>query len=198
MIRNRLLAIASLSLLVAACSQVSEVKPGKNEVLGLFTVENSVAWNRISDSNSETWTLDGPFLQNLAFKTNISDGENIFREEGSEDGPNRKFRNMPKFRKGMTEPEIGEMIIASISQLGSANAKSLGMKPALFGGRNGFVIEIEFSEDDGLNKRMLVHGMSSGDKLHLVMFSAPALYYYDRDKPRVEKIVKSITFLKDS
>lgn len=187
------LSTAALSLL-AACSQVSIVPPGKTEIQGKFTVENKTSWNRITQGSRESWTKDGPLLQTLAFQVDIEEGENIFQREGAEEGPARKYLNMPTYRKGMTEPEIGEMILASISQFGATNARSLGLNPAKFGERSGFRMEIDYTDTDGLDKRMLVFGHNANDRIHLIVYTAPNLHFFERDRPLVEEIVKSLAF----
>lgn len=185
---------SAVLVLLAACSQVSLVPPGKTEIQGRFTVDNKTSWNRIAEGSRESWTKDGPLLQTLAFQVDIEEGENIFQREGAEDGPGSKYLNMPTYRKGMTEPEIGEMILASISQFGATNARSLGLNPAAFGGRSGFRMEIDYTDTDGLDKRMLVFGHNAGDRMHLIVYTAPNLHFFERDRPHVEEIVKSLVF----
>ena len=187
--------IVLTALAVAACSQISLLKPGTHEIGGTYTVQSAGTWNRIELGNHVSWTIDGPSLQTLVFYSNIGDGENIFRIEGSSDGPTAIYEKMPKFRTGMTAPEIGELLVATMAQIGDSGVTVVSLVPAKFGARDGFRQELRYQDKDGLKRRAIFLGVETGDKLHLILYAAPEVHYFERDRAQAEQIMRSVRFL---
>jgi len=185
-----------LAATVAACAQITLVKPGGTTIHNTLTVQTLIPWNKIPPNNGiEIWTLDGTGLQALTFNTKIKEGENIARQTGSDNGPTAKYKNMPTFRKGMNALEVSELFVASYQQVGLVGVKVSALRSANFAGRNGFYFELDFADKEGLERRGIVHGTVQGDIMHVISYSAPKLHYFDRDRQRVERIIQSARFL---
>tara|TARA_R110002072_G_scaffold45105_10_gene125719 strand:+ start:3076 stop:3684 length:609 start_codon:yes stop_codon:yes gene_type:complete len=186
----------TLASVLAACAQITLVKPGTTTIGDTLSVETQIPWNKLPPNNGmETWTLDGTGLQALTFNTKIGAGENIARQSGADSGPAAKYKNMPVFRKGMNALEISELFVASYQQLGLAGVQVSGLRSEAFAGRNGFYFELDFTDKEGLERRSVVRGTVQGDVMHVITFSAPKLHYFDRDRQRVERIIESARFL---
>lgn len=183
-----------VAALVSACTQITMIEPGKHDINGVFSVTTDTRWNRYEGSGIVNLTLDGPNLQVVVFFTNVSDGENIYRQEGSDSGPDAVYRDMPKFRDGMSAPEIGEMLMATFTKRGFVNMQQQTIKPAKFGKHDGFRLDFTFSTKEGLDMKGIVQGAVVDGKLHLAVFSAPSLYYFGREEKRVEAMFQSISF----
>ena len=187
--------IALACVALTSCASISLVKPGTVEIENTYTVETNTAWNRMSGQVDDLWTLDGPLVQAIYFYTGIEEGENIFQNPGSDNGPDAKYKNMPKFKKGMTAFDISEMVVATLAQSKASDIQVVSLTKAEFGNRDGFRFELRYKDAESLERKALVFGTAQNDRLHLILYQAPAIYYFDRDKARVEQIFKSVRFL---
>jgi hypothetical protein len=186
----------TLAAMLSACAQITLVKPGVTTVNDTLTLNNLEPWNKFPPNNGlEIWTLDGLGLQTLRFNTKIKAGENIARREGSDSGPNAKYKDMPTFKKGMNALEVSEMFVASYQQLGLAGVVASNLRNEAFAGRDGFYFEIDFTDKEGLDRRGVVHGTVVDVVMHAIIYSAPKLHYFNRDRQRVDRLIKSVRFL---
>ena len=191
--------MAGAAALVSACTQITMIELGKHVINGVFSVTTGTSWNRYESNGIFNLTLDGPSLQMVVFFTNVAEGENIYRQEGSDSGPGKVYRDMPKFRNGMSAPEIGELLMAAFTKRGFLSTQQQLMrqqlvKPAKFGKHDGLRLDFTFSTKSGLDMKGIVQGAVVDDKLHLAVFSAPYLYYFGREEMHVEIMFNSITF----
>lgn len=184
------------SAMLAACAQVTLLKPGNIKIADVFTVQTVIDWNRLPPSNGlENWTLDGTNLQVLVFNTGIEEGENLARKTGSDEGPDARFKNMPKFKKGMNALDISEMYVATFTQYGHSNVRASGLRKSDFGGRDGFYFEMDYSDKEGLERRAIVQGSVANGRLNVIVYAAAKLHYFARDHERARNIIKSVQFL---
>ena len=94
----------------------------------------------------------------------------------------------------MTPIEVAEFVVASLSQVGMAQVETTNLSPAKVGGRPGFRFDLSFALENGLEKRGFAYGFLQDKKLHLILYSAARLHFYDRDDENVENLVRSIEF----
>ncbi|MEK9645883.1 MAG: hypothetical protein VW547_10105 [Alphaproteobacteria bacterium] len=80
--------------------------------------------------------------------------------------------------------------------VGFVNMTQKSIKPAKFDNHDGFRLDFTFATQDGLNMSGIVRGAVVNEKLHLGVFSAPTLYFFQREQIRVEAILGSISFAK--
>lgn len=185
-----------ISAMLAACAQVTLLKPGNVKINDVLTVDTSIDWNQLPPSNGlENWTLDGISLQVVVFNTDIEEGENLARKTGSDEGPNARFKNMPKFKSGMNALDISEMYVATFTQYGNSNVRASGIRKAKFGGRDGFYFELDYADKEGLERRAIVQGTTQTGRLNVIVYAAPKLHYFGRDLDRAKNIIKSVRFL---
>lgn len=183
-------AAAALCLL-AACAQMVKVEPGQVTVKDAISLKADIAWNRfelqfplgVAPGASEVWTQDGITLDALAFFVDISPGQTLGRAIGG--------KKLPAFRATMTPGEIVELYEQMVTQDGSAFALKR-VAPARFGGQPGFRFEHTITRrSDGVLLKGMAQGAVVKDKLYLVAFTAPSIYYYDRHLPQVEPLLAS-------
>ncbi|HAY29150.1 MAG TPA: hypothetical protein DIT03_11685, partial [Candidatus Accumulibacter sp.] len=131
------------------------------------------------------WTLDGLPLDRLVFYVGIADGEALA------DLPQRKDRQVPKYRTTMQAHEIVEMYEVFATHDGSSFQRQK-LAPAAFAGGEGF--RFEFSrvrKSDELEMRGVGYAAVRGGKLYLLIFEAPRSHYYARHIGRFEALVQS-------
>lgn len=186
------LAAAALVAL-AGCAQMVKVEPGQVTVKETLKLTTTSAWNRfellfplsVAPGASEVWTQDGITLDALAFFVGIEQGKTL----GSAiPGTNKK---LPQFRSTMTPGEIVELYEQMVTQDGSAFALKR-VAPGRFGGQPGFRFEHTITrKSDNVLLKGVAQGAVVKDKLYLVVFTAPAIYYFDRHAPQVEPLLAS-------
>jgi hypothetical protein len=188
--------IIAVAAILAACAQITLLKPGNVVINDVFTVDTTINWNRLPPANGrESWTLDGVDLQIITFNTKVEVGENLVRKTGSDEGPDAKFKTMPKFKKGMNALDISEMYVATFAQFGNSYVRASATRKASFGGRDGFYFELDYVDKEGLERRAIVQGAIQADLLHAILYAAPKLHYFGRDLDRAKAIIRSVRFL---
>ena len=155
-----------------------------------FTVTAGEDWNRDSRKpmkKAETWTLDGPSLNELTFVAGLAPGETLFREIDKKNQP------LPKLAANATLTDIPEFFESSTRIARKTSLFAIdNVAPAKLGGNPGIRFTYHYAVQgaplvrNGVATATLVKG-----QLYLIHFAAPNLYYYDRDAPRVEAIMAS-------
>jgi hypothetical protein len=66
------------------------------------------------------------------------------------------------------------------------------VEPARFAGRAGVRFVYEYAvEDSPLIRKGVASGTVAGNQLYLITFTAPGVFYFDRDRPKAEAIMTS-------
>lgn len=188
---NGWLFAAALGVL-AGCAQMVKVEPGQVTIKETLALKADIAWNRfelqfplsVAPGASEVWTQDGITLDALAFFVGVANGQTLGRPIGG--------KKLPEFRSTMTPGEIVELYEQMVTQDGSVFALKR-VAPGRLGGQPGFRFEHSITRrSDGVLLKGMAQGAVVKDKLYLVAYTAPALYYYDRHLPQVEPLLASI------
>ena len=103
-----------------------------------------------------------------------------------------KVGDRAEFRKTMTAFEVREMYQATMVTLIKANMEDVAVKPATFGGEEGFRLEFTFRTQSGLIRRGFAVGAIYRDKLYMITYTAPAMHYYDALAADAENLLSSI------
>jgi hypothetical protein len=155
-----------------------------------LTVTPAEQWNRSSVRpirNSETWTIDGARLNELYFVSGLLPGQPLYREA------DKKNRPLPKLGAAMQLTDIPEFVESSMRvRLNTSVFRVTGVEPAKFLGRDGVRFTYEYA---AAGTTLTIKGLAAatlvGNQLHLITFNAPAVYYFDRDRPKAEAIIAS-------
>ncbi|WP_315760431.1 hypothetical protein [Sphingomonas sp. Y38-1Y] len=173
----------ALALMLAGCSDYVLVPAGRPIAVARsgLTVTPDRAWNRNAGlrpgKRAESWTLDGPLLNDLTFYGGIEDGEPLFREVDKREAP------LPRFAATMLASDIAELVersyrVATGTTLFEMNA----LAPARLAGREGFVMRYRYTlPGDEVRRRGEARGAVVAGRLYLLTYEAPAILYFERD-----------------
>ena len=182
-----------LLLLVAGCTHYVMVGPTLVTIDDAFVVDPKIAWTRVerlgpSDPN-QVWTLDGVRLNTLSFYPGIADNEPLIRQKSSQE-------KVPVFRKDLSSEEIMDLFEATVTRsTQSTLTETHDLRPGEFGGVPGFRFEMTFTMKDEVPRKAVVAGAVWNDRLYLVVYQAPRLYYFDKYLGLVESIIASVRFV---
>lgn len=159
---------------------------------GSLSVTPGEDWNRWSVrpiKTSEIWTLDGTTLNEVYFVSDLANGQTLYRDANKKEAP------LPKFSSSMDLTEIPEFVESSTRlSLNSSVFNMLSVEPAQLAGYPAVRFTYEYAvEGSALKRKGLGVGTIVGGKLQLVTFVAPETYFFERDLPKVEKLIASAT-----
>lgn len=191
---GRLFAMLCVALALAGCGGGALVQPMSPRVVadGAFRVTPGSAWNRVattalfSDRPVEVWTKDGRSLNEVSYLGGLKDNRTLFRDV------ERRDRPLPRFRATMLPQEVAEFFESSYRIAGgSALFTITSVMPARFAGHSGFRFTYDFTLYDDVKRKGVATGAVIGDRLFLISYEAPALFYFARDLPEYERLVAS-------
>lgn len=185
----RALIVCALLSMLAACGGGRLVQPGTVEA-GDIVVDTPLAWSRFTFSRYQVWTIDGIPLNRLYFIPSVRNGEHVFLERRA----TKRRPDGPVYRTGMRPDEIRDLLLDAFSEGGAIGVASGELRPARFGDHDGLRFEFQASTDTGLLYRGQALAAERGDALAVVVWMAPAEFYYDRDVAGVTRLLDSARF----
>ncbi len=184
----------ALSLLIVGCARYEMVGPGRTTIDNQMSVDPQIAWTRLNTQSlapktpAQGWTVDGFSLDQLLFYPGIADNQPLIRQVAGQE-------KLPVFKKDMTAPEIMELLEATVTRSSrSTLTETHNLRPADFGGVPGFRFEMNFTLRDELPRKAVVVGTVKDDKLYMIAYQAPRIYYYEKYADIVERIIASVQF----
>ena len=180
------------SLLAACASELGTLQTAGSVAVFDMQLDTSLAWARIKDpfQHEEIWTIDGMALNSLSIFSGIEPGQHVFmlsRERASRpDGP--------WFRKGMRPEEIRDIIVAALQQQKLLNVTTDRLRPQSFGGVEGLRFEFAMASAAGLIYKGSAAAVEKDGRLTVLLWKAPAEYYYDRDAAAVSRMLDGMRF----
>lgn len=183
-------ALVSFAIVVSGCAMIGRgtyklVEPGVRPIDGIYTVEPRLAWSALGGGKVETWTIDGVSLERLRFFKSIGEGESMLTGGANDD---RRAR----FRASMTPTEITEFVTDSLF---GSRFPPKNVRPARFGGAQGFRLEVSYSTRDGVKRDALVAGAVLQHRLQVIVYDGTSLYHFDKYRDEAEHIVGSIALI---
>src|SRR5262249_858044 len=152
-----------------------------------YSVEPQIRWSSLRQAGStELWTADGPALESVRFVKDVPDGHTLVGQAITTPGPGgppTPEAKQPPFRRRMTPSEIMEFGVDTWALLGASKIEATGLRPAKFGGADGFTFDLSFVWSDGVEARALVAGAVVKQRLQMVVYSGTRLYYFDKLRP---------------
>lgn len=178
-----------MALMLASCVSVTKVGPGDVVVKEQLSAQLDHAWNRVDLpglGKAEIWTTDGITLDTLMFYVGISEGEPL------EELANRQEKQQLRFRATMPAHEIVELYKAVASDGGSI-FKLEKLAPAVFLGGEGFRFDFTLlRKSDEVDLKGIAYGTVRNGKLHLMVYRAPRVHYFNRHLARVEAVIRTL------
>ena len=134
----------------------------------------------------ESWTLNGPYLDDLTFVTGLPDRRALVRQRP------RDTRQVPIFRSNMTAPEITSMMESAFRVRGGAiDFRTLALTPRRFMGYPGFQWDFEHLDSDELWRKGRAVGAVINGRLYVIMLDAARMHYYPETIRDFEAMVAS-------
>ena len=163
-----------------------------------MTVTPGTSWNKAPmsvglsgtgtlNSKSETWTQDGPALNQVTFFGGIKDGEALIKMASGSD------RKAPLFKSSMLPQEVVEFVEKSFRvQTTSPVFAVTEVKPLAFAGQQGFQFDFSFTTPDEVRRKGRAAGAVKDGMLYLIVYEAAEIHYFDRNVAEFEKILSSV------
>ena len=143
-----------------------------------LTVRPSRDWNQLGariGKNTETWTLDGPQLNDVTFFGGIAPGNPLVKEK------NKKREPLPKFTNSTLLAEIPELLERTTRAYKSSGSFQIAtIEPIRFLGNEGVLFTYQFTDEDQLTRQGEARAAIIGGKLYMMTFEAPRLNYFGR------------------
>ncbi len=150
---------------------------------GALTVDPQIEWTSLRAEGHETWTVDGTALDALVFFPAVADGEGLLPPPAK--GPDTR----PRFRRGMSETEIAELVVDTLFP---GRPQPRNLRPFEFARKPGFRFDVDYVTPGGLHRKALVAGAVVQDRLRLMVYVAVALHYFAEYRDVVERILSSV------
>lgn len=190
----RLVLAAVLSLFVTAPAAAHKlIEPGLQEKIakGTYSANPRTTWNRLKQKEGkyqEIWTIDGDQLNQIMFFGGVPVGEPLLKER------NKKTNPLPKVASNMLLPDIPIFLERTYRTHFATTSMTIGLQePANFAGLDGIHFEYQYTAiDDEVERKGEAFASLVGNKLYLVAYEAPALYYFDKDVREFRSIVESL------
>lgn len=184
---------------LGACATYSQIEAEPTRIAKgpLEVTPPAVLWNKVPslsmpNVNGEVWTAAGVPLDTVMFVSGLEDGQSLYKADRN---ANTQY---PVFKSDMLPNELVELITSSISiHSGATTLDTLSLAPRQFAGAPGFDLTYERTGQDEVTRRGRAAGAVIEDTLHLIVYEAARLYYFDQYAAQAEQLIDSATFLSD-
>ena len=140
-----------------------------------------LGWMRMQSGETLTLSRDGIDLQRIVIEYRPHD---------------KAFEGIEKSSsESMLPSELAELTIAELKASQDEGWPSLEVlvnEPVKITGHTGYGLHLRFKTDEGLRIDVLLRGFVDEDGLYLVMYRAPTLHYFERDRTVYESIAGSL------
>ena len=181
------IALSAAALLTACAPTMAAAPAGAFQAPSRVAVTLDHSWTHIPPAlnlatNGSVLTRHGLALERVDI-ISIEPGEAIVRARENDDAP--------RFRDGMSEIEVVELVTSSLARMGYTDVQTTDVRPHQWGGANGVRFGLNGRYPSGLNLRGDVVLAQANGKLNLMMYLAPASHYYDATATDFEHMVAS-------
>jgi hypothetical protein len=186
--------VCALALvLLAGCAPYTLIKPERQTVGGVISVQPGVQWNKITmhdyQGKIEVWTLDGPVLNTLLFFTGVPDGEPLFTRRTQ----SAQQEKPPVFRATMNAIELQELLEATVTRYFQTTiVEGRDLKPVAVANGQGFRFATRLVGRDEVEREGVFVGTIRNEKLYGAWFQGAKLHYYARYLPEFDALVASV------
>jgi hypothetical protein len=176
-------------LFLHACASFEVVNGSDLVMIGNgVTIVPQVTWSQATNKTDlgPMWTIDGIGLNELRFYTAIAPGRPLMRVPGAE------LRDLGRYEGTMLADDVMNLFASTLDKAGHQQIRTAALRPAPFGAVTGFRFDFSYVTMDGLQVKGMALAAQRGGRLDLIMFTAPAEYYFDRYSPTVDQIFTSV------
>lgn len=185
---KRILPLLALGLYACAPPAYTDIAATQPVALGDgVSVTPEIEWGQanMAGFNGTLWTVDGAGLDALTFFS-AEPGHPLI-EENNPKNPDRHL-----YQASMLAEDVMELIAANFEKLGFQQVKTSNLRPAPFGSAKGFRFDMNFMGSTGLEMKGTALGCQRNGKLDLIVFTAPAEYYFGHYAPTVDRLFSSV------
>jgi len=185
---SRALGALVICFVLAACVEIQAVKGGMPvNVGGDLTVDPQVDWATFGPAIADrVWTIDGFGLNELRFLTRIEPGSPLMEISG--DGR----ENIAVYQQSMLPNDVMDLVASTLGRIGRQQVRTSGLRPVPFGSAMGFRFDLDFVDKDGLEMKGMAMAAQRNGALDMILFFAPAEYYFEHHAPTVERVFASV------
>jgi hypothetical protein len=168
------------------------VKVGKSD-LAVTPQQNWNRWTSRPSPVGEIWTLDGIRLNELSFFAGVAKGDSLYFDQGLSEKP------VPTFDPAMLQTDIVSFFESSNRLvLQSSQFEIKKVEPAKFAGHDGVRFSYRYAaQGDGVMRIGEAVAAKVDEKLYLINFVAPEIYYFARDIASVRELIASAKIVKE-
>lgn len=183
----KLLGVLVVTVLLQACVSYSKVAEGTQSIGDRFKFTTTSGWNNLSIAYgpAQQWTREGLTIDRLLVYPGIADS--VVIHPASNDN---KLKSI-QFKSAMSLEEVVTMYQGMFSRDGST-VEITKISPVPFAGAKG--IRFEFSmirKSDEARISGITYAAIDAGKLYALVYQAPRLTFFPRDKDNVEAIARS-------
>ena len=131
--------------------------------------------------------MDGPALQEVRFILGVSKGDTLFASQDL-----AAPENWPKLTKFQRPSEVVEFFFDSLVATKANDVQTTGLRPTKFGMNDGFRFEFSFNRNR-LNFDGVGICTTIDSEVHMGLYIATQLHYFERYRQEFEAIIKSIS-----
>lgn len=148
-------------------------------------------WNKLrrtDGTHTEIWTIDGDQLNKVTFFAAIGSGRPLMREVHKRQQP------LPYVSTTMLITDIPALLESTYRSQFAVNHMQIDdQEPALLDGHKGirFTYSLTRADDEVERKGEAVGAMIAG-QLYMVIYEAPALYFFDKDVTKFRALAASL------
>jgi len=147
-------------------------------------------WNQLPKTGretqwDETWTLNGPLLDSLAFVGGLPEGKSLLTQKKKDD------RKVPIFRADMTPQDLVSMMEASYRVRGITVFDIESVDPADFLGGKGLRVHYQYAPNDGMARKGVCVARVVDSKLYVIKLEGLSSHYFDASVPEFDQMVAS-------
>jgi hypothetical protein len=178
-----------VATILGACAGIKGVSPGMSFDAGDgVTVQSDVAWANVYGPgiSGYLWTIDGFGLNEMRFLTAVAPGKPLMQVAGV------KTDGLGTYSGDMLPNDVMEFVGNNLAKAGNLQLQTTALRPERFGSAMGFRFDLSFVNSDGLQMKGTALFAQRQGKLDLILFLAPAEFYYDHNLPVVERVFGSI------
>ena len=164
--------------LIAGCAQTPQRAPAPTPLEPVARIRTPEGW--VQERNAYHQLLasrDGYFVQSIfvAARANLD--------------------AFPAIKKGadpsMLPSQLAELHIANLKAGSGERVEVLENEPAEVGDLAGYRLQLRWFDGRGLEFRTIVYGAADEHYFYRLAYQAPVLYFFDRDLPAFEAMVKT-------
>ncbi len=169
-----------------------QVNVGKAD-LAVTPQQNWNRWTSRPSSVGEIWTLDGVRLNELSFFAGVGAGESLYFDQGLSE------KGMPTYDPAMLQTDIVSFFESSNRLvLQSSQFEMKKVEPAKLAGHDGVRFSYRYAaQGDGIMRSGEAVAAKINQKLYLINFVAPEIYFFDRDIGSVRQLIASAKIVEE-